>query len=234
MKLKQLKTVLIVQSLLLLTADLASAMDEIDMEGDQTMRTETARDGGPGNGPRPGWGAQPAPAPQPGYGAQPAPAPQPGWGPRPAPAPQPGWGSNPSIGPSHGYGPRPGWGPNPGYGPHPGWGPNPGWGPGHNHGPRPGWLPQPYPIWGNNSPWRRWEHPFFMRPIYYFNWYQVKAITCSAQDSLGRFYPVMIRDWPNWAWADNIHQIEDLALDRCFHETGGDPSCFLQGCWADY
>jgi hypothetical protein len=43
-----------------------------------------------------------------------------------------------------------------------------------------------------------------------------------------------VNEWYGWAYHERLEQVEDLALDRCFHETGGDPACSLQGCWPGY
>ncbi len=171
---------------------------------------------GPSNGPQPGWG------PQPGNGSTPAPVSAPGNG------PHPGWG------PAPGYGPHPGWGPAPGYGPHPGWGNHPGWGGGPAYGPGPGWHTNPFPVhWGYNH-WQRWNHPHFERPAFEFEWHRLSSVTCAAQDSYGNAYPITVNEFYGWAYRERMEQIEDLALDRCFQESGGNPYCSLEGCWPGY
>ncbi len=146
----------------------------------------------------------------------------------------PGWGGH-SEGGFH-----PGWGGHSEGGFHPGWGGHseggfhPGWGGHAGYGPHPGWHTDPFSVRWGFAPWRRWEHPYFVRPVFAFEWDRVAALTCSALDSSGRAYPITVNEWRGRAYEERIGQIEDLALDRCYEESGGDPSCYLEGCWPGY
>jgi len=77
--------------------------------------------------------------------------------------------------------------------------------------------------------WRHWEHPVFARPAYYWDWYAVRQVTCVAEDSYGDQYPVTEETWRGFG-TTNMNDVEDDALDRCYQESGGDPSCFLATC----
>jgi hypothetical protein len=78
-------------------------------------------------------------------------------------------------------------------------------------------------------PWHRWEHPAFARPAYYWDWGLVRQVTCVAEDSYGDQYPVTEDTWRGFA-LHNMGDVEDDALDRCYQESGGDPSCYLATC----
>jgi hypothetical protein len=77
--------------------------------------------------------------------------------------------------------------------------------------------------------WRHWEHPAFARPVYYWDWYNVRQVTCVAEDSYGDQYPVTEDAWRGFG-LNNMSDVEDDALDRCYQESGGDPSCYLATC----
>jgi hypothetical protein len=78
-------------------------------------------------------------------------------------------------------------------------------------------------------PWRHWQHPVFARPVYYWDWPVVRQVTCIAEDSYGDQYPVTEETWRGFA-LNNMTDVEDDALDRCYQESGGDPSCYLATC----
>jgi hypothetical protein len=82
---------------------------------------------------------------------------------------------------------------------------------------------------GREGHWPRWEHPEFARPIYYWDWSVVRSVTCVAEDSYGDQYPVTETTGPGFGLID-VTQVEDEALDRCYAESGQDPSCFLLTC----
>lgn len=103
----------------------------------------------------------------------------------------------------------------------------------HPHGP----MVRPHPIrvmqprviaYGGHN-WTHWEHPEFARPAYYWDWAVIHNISCIAEDSYGDQYPVSEAAFPGFALA-NMTAIEDDALDRCYAESGGDPSCYLLTC----
>ncbi len=77
--------------------------------------------------------------------------------------------------------------------------------------------------------WRHWEHPVFARPHYYWEWGAIHQVTCIAEDSYGDQYPVTEDTWRGFGTA-NMTDVEDDALDRCYQESGGDPSCYLATC----
>ncbi|HVT10459.1 MAG TPA: hypothetical protein VHO67_23525 [Polyangia bacterium] len=77
--------------------------------------------------------------------------------------------------------------------------------------------------------WRHWDHPVFARPHYYWDWAAVHQVTCIAEDSYGDQYPVTEDTWHGFGM-NNMTDVEDDALDRCYQESGGDPSCFLATC----
>src|ERR1051325_8368045 len=78
-------------------------------------------------------------------------------------------------------------------------------------------------------PWRHWGHPEFVRPIYYWDWPHVRQVTCIAEDSYGDQYPVTEETFKGFG-LPHMSTVEDDALDRCYEESGGDPSCFLATC----
>jgi hypothetical protein len=107
--------------------------------------------------------------------------------------------------------------------------------PGHGHGGFPGGHHfDPYPIHHGYNPWNHWAHPFFPRPIYHYDWYRVRAMTCTAVDAYGSEYPVTQSDYSGYDYYTRLDEIEDSALDRCYQETDGDASCRLLGCTPGY
>lgn len=77
--------------------------------------------------------------------------------------------------------------------------------------------------------WRHWNHPAFPRPHYYWDWNVVRSVTCVAEDSYGDQYPVVQAVAAGFGLQD-MTAIEDAALDRCYAESGQDPSCRLVSC----
>jgi len=77
--------------------------------------------------------------------------------------------------------------------------------------------------------WAHWEHPDFVRPVYYWNWRIIHSVTCTAEDSYGDQYPVTETAWRGFG-LDSMNQIEDAALDRCYSESGQDGTCYLLTC----
>jgi hypothetical protein len=77
--------------------------------------------------------------------------------------------------------------------------------------------------------WRHWDHPQFARPVYYWQWGAIHNVSCIAEDSYGDQYPVTEETFPRFG-LQNMTAIEDDALDRCYSESGGDPSCYLATC----
>ncbi len=78
-------------------------------------------------------------------------------------------------------------------------------------------------------PFRHWEHPEFARPAYYWDWALIHQISCIAEDSYGDQYPVTEDTFAGFGLVD-MTAVEDDALDRCYQESGGDPSCYLASC----
>lgn len=77
--------------------------------------------------------------------------------------------------------------------------------------------------------WAHWEHPEFVRPVYYWNWSVIHNVTCTAEDSYGDQYPVTEAAWRGFGLA-NMTKVEDDALDRCYAESGQDNTCYLLTC----
>ena len=133
-----------------------------------------------------------------------------------------GWGGG------HGGG---GFHPSPGPGPgmaaaalHPG----PGLGPGHGGGASPrSWSwprtrrrlapglsgTEPYPIHHGGYPWPHWDHPAFVRPIYYWDWNRLATVTCTAQDSEGELFPVTEDGYVGIGYQPVLPQMGDAAMD---------------------
>ena len=88
---------------------------------------------------------------------------------------------------------------------------------------------QPRVIDRGARPWNHWAHPEFARPAYYWNWGAVRQVSCISEDSYGDQYPVTQATFPGFALV-NMTVVEDTALDRCYSESGGDPTCFLLTC----
>jgi hypothetical protein len=103
----------------------------------------------------------------------------------------------------------------------------------HPHGPivrqHPTRVLRPRVIERGHPVWHHWEHPGFVRPLYYWDWAQLRQITCIAEDSYGDQYPVTQNTFSGFG-LDNMTEVEDAALDRCYEESGGDQSCFLATC----
>ena len=74
-----------------------------------------------------------------------------------------------------------------------------------------------------------WEHPAFPRPVYYWDWSIVRTVTCVAEDSYGDQYPITESATPGFG-LQNMTSVEDDALDRCYAQSGQDPSCALVSC----
>jgi hypothetical protein len=77
--------------------------------------------------------------------------------------------------------------------------------------------------------WNHWQHPEFARPAYYWDWSLVHTVSCTAEDSYGDQYPVSESAFAGFGLA-NMTAVEDDALDRCYSESGSDPSCYLLTC----
>ena len=77
--------------------------------------------------------------------------------------------------------------------------------------------------------WGHWGHPEFARPTYYWDWASIRQVTCIAEDSYGDQYPVTENGYPGFGLG-NMTGVEDDALDRCYQESGQDPSCYLATC----
>jgi hypothetical protein len=103
----------------------------------------------------------------------------------------------------------------------------------HPHGPmvRPHAVRvmRPTVIRRGERPWGHWAHPEFARPAYYWDWPGIRSVTCTAEDSYGDQYPVTQETFAGFGLV-NMTSVEDDALDRCYQESGGDPSCFLATC----
>ena len=80
-----------------------------------------------------------------------------------------------------------------------------------------------------HSTWRHWNHPDFARPNYYWDWHNVHNVTCVAEDSYGDQYPVSEAAGAGFG-LDNMTDVEDDALDRCYNESGQDSTCVLSTC----
>jgi hypothetical protein len=72
----------------------------------------------------------------------------------------------------------------------------------------------------------------FARPVYTWDWAQVRTVTCVAQDSYGNQYPVTEPAALGFDLA-RVGDVEDDALDRCYAESGQDPTCALVSCSPD-
>ena len=77
--------------------------------------------------------------------------------------------------------------------------------------------------------WGHWGHPEFARPVYYWDWSAVRSVTCIAEDSYGDQYPVTENGYAGFGLS-GMAQVEDDSLDRCYAESGQDPSCYLATC----
>jgi hypothetical protein len=88
---------------------------------------------------------------------------------------------------------------------------------------------QPNVVIRGRSHWQHWTHPAFARPYYYWNWGDIRQVTCVAEDSYGDQYPVTESAGRGFA-LDNMTAVEDDALDRCYNESGEDGTCYLATC----
>ena len=113
--------------------------------------------------------------------------------------------------------PRP---PRPGPRPHPG--------PGHGH-----WHP-PFRGHHGHFPWAFWRHPLFVFPVYFWEWGRVNYVTCVATDSYGNNYPVTEDGYVGYGYRGVINEVQEIALNRCYAESGGDPGCYPAGCTPTY
>jgi hypothetical protein len=77
--------------------------------------------------------------------------------------------------------------------------------------------------------WNHWNHPDFQRPNYYWDWTHVHNVTCIAEDSYGDQYPVSEPAAPGFG-LNNMNDVEDDALDRCYNESQQDNTCVLLSC----
>lgn len=87
----------------------------------------------------------------------------------------------------------------------------------------------PRVVAGGRREWGHWEHPEIARPVYYWDWGAVHSVTCVAEDSYGDQYPVTETVARGFG-PDQITSVEDDALDRCYAESGQDPTCYLATC----
>jgi len=87
----------------------------------------------------------------------------------------------------------------------------------------------PRPVFHGNTGWPHWEHPDIARHAYYWNWSGVHNVTCVAEDSYGDQYPVSEAAAPGFG-LENMTDVEDDALDRCYSESGQDGTCVLATC----
>jgi hypothetical protein len=105
----------------------------------------------------------------------------------------------------------------------------------HPHGPlvrqHPVRVLAPRRVVRGRHEWARWGHPEFARPVYYWNWGAIHSVSCVAEDSYGDQYPVTeaVGPGPGFGLAE-MSSVEDDALDRCYSESGQDPSCYLATC----
>jgi len=103
----------------------------------------------------------------------------------------------------------------------------------HPHGPmvRPHAVRvlQPRVLKYGSHQWTHWQHPEFARPAYYWDWGIIHTVSCTSEDSYGDQYPVTESTFNGFGLA-HMTTIEDDALDRCYSESSGDPSCFLLTC----
>ena len=211
----------------------------IDFDSEDANVIPPGRPGG-GGGMRPPGGGGGMRPPMPGGGGGGMRPPMPGWGgggggmrpPMPGGGgggmrpPMPGWGGGgmrPPIYPR----PNPGYPrPNPGY-PRP---PGGGW-----NRPNPGRYFPPVIIGGGRGcPYPRWNHPYYPRPIYNFDWYRTREVTCVSQDSYGYQYSVTQREPVGYFYDGRMADVEEASLNRCYYESNSDSSCFLVGCTAGY
>ncbi|HTP50231.1 MAG TPA: hypothetical protein VMK42_06010 [Anaeromyxobacteraceae bacterium] len=103
----------------------------------------------------------------------------------------------------------------------------------HPHGPvvrpHPVRVMSPRLVVRGHAEWAHWNHPEFARPVYYWEWSAIRSVTCIAEDSYGDQYPVTEVVTPGFNLA-GMTAVEDAALDRCYAESGQDPTCYLATC----
>ncbi len=95
--------------------------------------------------------------------------------------------------------------------------------------PRPVRVLAPRVVDRGHHEWTHWEHTQLVRPAYYWDWQRIHSVMCVAEDSYGDQYPVTEAAQPGFGLAD-MTQVEDDALDRCYAESGQDPTCVLASC----
>jgi hypothetical protein len=140
-----------------------------------------------------------------------------------------------------GYHPDPGHGgggfhPAPGH-PGQGWPDHGGFHDGHGWHPGPGMGHihyDPIDFHHGGYYWPHWDAPFWARPIYYWNWATLHAVTCVSADSVGDEYTVTEDGYSGLVYQGIINQVEDASMDRCYNESGEDPGCHLVACTPVY
>ena len=93
---------------------------------------------------------------------------------------------------------------------------------------------QPQVIHHGSGRWAHWNHPDFNRPTYAWHSDRVKSVTCVASDSHNRSYPVVEIGYHGVEYKDVINRTQDLALDRCYAQSGGDNRCRFHECTPGY
>jgi hypothetical protein len=103
----------------------------------------------------------------------------------------------------------------------------------HPHGPivrqHPTRVLAPRTIAHGAHEWAHWEHPQFVRPLYYWDWATIRSVSCIAEDFYGDQYPVTEAAVPGFG-LDYMAGVENDAIDRCYAESGQDSSCMLATC----
>ena len=100
--------------------------------------------------------------------------------------------------------------------------------------PRPRRTFDPVRFRGGGYRWARWSFPFFVRPVYYWDYARLRSVTCTAVDSVGSTYPVTEYGYVGIAYRARLNEIQDASMNRCYAESGGDTSCRFAGCTAGY
>jgi hypothetical protein len=87
------------------------------------------------------------------------------------------------------------------------------------------------------APWGHWDHgpELWLADAVFFNWAwdSVHAVTCTAEDQWNNDYSVTQGDYVGIWYRDNMHSIEDHALDECYAENpypGSAPLCHIADC----
>jgi hypothetical protein len=78
--------------------------------------------------------------------------------------------------------------------------------------------------------WPHWDRPYWVRPIFYWNWATLHAVTCVSEDSVGDQYTVTEDGYSGLIYQSIVQQVEDASIDRCYAESGNDPGCHLESC----